>query len=191
MPQKIDGPGDAMTPQNCTNIVQTLANAYATCFHVFLRTDFGDEAFGGLTGPGSMVIILLVWGSDTTGFMLYYFWLWIAFLLLQRMRQGLNRRLGRVAYSRYNGFPKVAKQLFRCKTETQARTIEPVICLLVGIPLMYYDFEVAGKFITGGAAALWVVETSIRWADNRKVQQLRDAQIQAQRLSAMAKGHEF
>lgn len=189
MPQKLDGPGDQLTPQNCTNIIYTLANCHAVCFQVFLRENFGEEAFGGLIGPGALVMLLLAAGSDPI--MFYYLALWLGMLICQRIQMGINRRKGLIPKSNYNGFPKVAMQLFRCKTETQARMIEPVICLLVGIPLMYYGFEVAGKFISAGAASMWVIETFSRQIDRRKIQQMRDAQIEAERLSAMYKGREF
>jgi hypothetical protein len=191
MPQRLDGPGDAMTPQNCTNLVFTLAYAHALCFLPFLRINFGDQAFAGLSGPIALVMILLVWGSDPTGTMMVFFWLWIAFVLCQRLRMGLNRRNGVAICSQYTGFPAFTMRLFRCKTETQARMIEPVICLLVGIPIMLYVSDVAGKFIAAGAASVSIIEGTYRWIDNRKVQQMRDAKIEAERLSAMYKGRQF
>lgn len=188
MPQKVDGPGDQMTPQNCTNLVFTLAYAHALCFLPFIRINFGSEAFGGLSGPIALVMILLAWGSDPTGTMKIFFWLWIAFLLCQRSRMAVNRRNQVPIHSNYSGFPKIAMQLFRCKTEIQARTVEPVICLLVGIPIAIYVSDVAGKFIMSGFASLMIVEGTYRWIDNRKVQQMRDAKLEAER---MYKGRHF
>ncbi|HZY72241.1 MAG TPA: hypothetical protein VFE22_03950, partial [Edaphobacter sp.] len=146
-----------MTPQNCTNLVFMLAYAHALCFLPFIRINFGAEAFAGLSGPIALIILLLVWGCDPTGTMMIYFWLWIAFLLCARLRMGLNRRNNVAIHSQYSGFPKVAMQLFRCKDELKARNIEPVICLLVGIPMLYLS-DVAGKFVMSGFASLMIVE---------------------------------
>ena len=44
------------------NIMYLLANCYATCFTVFLRTDFGAEALG-VHGIGAAFIILLASGA--------------------------------------------------------------------------------------------------------------------------------
>ena len=182
------GPGDHLTPQTCTNIVYQLAACHATCFQVFLRKDFGAEAFGKFTGPGAFIMLILAAGADRI--MMCYLWVWLIALLLQKARTSTNRQKGIIPHSRYNGFPAVAMKLFRSKTETQARTVEPVICLVAGIALMQVA-ETAGMFVAAGFVSTAIVEGSIRWIDHRKVQQMRDGQIDAERMSAMYRGEEF
>lgn len=180
MPQKPMGPGDHLTPKNCTNIIHQLAMCHATCFHVFLRKDFGDEAFGGLTGPGAFILMVIMAGSDRI--MLMYFWVWLCALLMQRARSTTNRWKGIVVHSKCNGYAAVAMKLFRVRSEPQARKLEPLLNLMVGIPMLYVS-DVAGKFIALGAVSMWFVEGTIRWTDRRKMQAMRDAQIDAQRIS--------
>jgi hypothetical protein len=191
MPQQQPmGPGDHLTPKSGTNFLFMVAYAHSICLTVFLRSGFGSEAFYGFTGPIAFVMIVLAAGEDKTGIMGKYFFAWLFAIAFQRMLTIGNKRRGVIPFSGYNGFPKVAMQLFRCKTETKARTLEPVICLTVGIGL-YQVSQVAGVFVLAGVASLTIIEGSLRRIDQRKVQHMRDARIQAERMSAMYKGHEF
>lgn len=189
--QKPQSPGDAVTPQSGVNFVFLIAYAHSICVTVFLRSGFGSEAFYGFTGPIAFVMVVLAAAEDKTGIMNFYFWAWLFALCFQRMLTIGNKRKGRpIPHSRYNGWPKVAMQLFRCKTETQARTAEPAICLVVGLTL-YQVSPVAGAFVLAGVTSLMIVEGAYRWVDQRKAQQMHDAKIEAERMSAMHRGREF
>ena len=142
------GPGDQLSPQVCASLLTQAMSALATTVSVFVRTDFGEEAFGGFTGIGAFIILVFAAGADKTGVMFWYFWFWLIALLLQRSKTAANKRAGRIGHSRYNGFPKVAMLISRAKTETQARTIEPVLCFFAGLVIYYPGMKVDRNSVT-------------------------------------------
>ncbi|HVX12733.1 MAG TPA: hypothetical protein VHC22_16245 [Pirellulales bacterium] len=184
MPQQPMGPGDSISPRGAVNLINEFIAGYATGFTPFLRRDFGPEAFPRFTGVFAMILMLLM--AASVPILRLYFVAWIIALLLARAKTSANTRRGLYQHSGYNGVPAVAMRLFRCKDEARAKKLEPLIVLLPGIAL-FRDYDQLGGFFIGGAVCMWMVESTINYAYQRKAQALRDARIEAEYLAELSR----
>lgn len=186
---KQQGPGDQITMKGTFDGLYFGCLCHSTALSVPMRRGYGREALG-MNGFGAMVILLVAWGADTTGIMMMYFWLWFCALLFQRLITVANRKKGIIPHSRYSGWPYVAMAFPGVKRESQAKGIvEPLICLVVGVALFSVS-EVAGAFFIVGMFSMAVVEGTHRRFDEVRVQQMRDAEMEAQHTASMYRGED-
>ena len=180
--------GDRPSGRDGVNVLYLLANCYATCFTVFLRTNFGAEALG-VHGVGAVLLILLAaGGSGTPDPFLAFLAAWFCALVVQRARTVQNARTGHVEHSRYAGFPAVTLKLLPfVKSEMRAKAIEPVLCMVVGCVLGAV-WPALGGFIFFGAFALTIVRAIDMRVNQVRVQKMRDAEIEHRQLAMRYSG---
>lgn len=164
------------------NLTYGLLNSYASCLTPFLRTDFGKEALG-LNGLAAGFLIM-AWGSFANSEVMWiFFLLWILAMLKQRIKGIQNCRNGVVVHSRYNGYPWLSFKLFpRLKDETQARGADAWLCIIGGMTLTYLD-PALGWFIGVGGFALLFVEAMIVELRKKRLEAMRDAEIEQRDLA--------
>ncbi len=164
------------------NLVCFLLNGHATCLTPFIRTDFGREALG-LNGLCALIIILAYGSFANSGAMWVFLLLWILAMLQQRMKGIQNRNKGIAIHSRYNGYPWLSFKLFpRTKDETSARGVDGFLCIVAGALLSYVD-PALGCFIGVGGFSLLFVEALIVELRKKRLQSMRDAEIEQRDLA--------
>lgn len=179
-------PGDLLNPRQGMNLLYWLATGHATCFTVFLRHSFGTEALG-RHGITALIIILLYACAVEEPLMLTFFWVWLAALILQRLRTFSLFRKGVVWHSRYAGYPFLAMRSPFVKTEGAAKTLEPLFCLIGGALLCPLS-EKLGVFVLTGFVSLLVtrgIETQLV-ANRRRA--MRDASIEQRHMASLFRG---
>lgn len=182
-------PGDKLTMANSLNGACLLAHAHALTCTVFLRTDFGKEGIG-IAGLISIVLIL-GWGSASNSMpMLVFFACWILAVICQRIKQVINWQRGTVIHSRYNGYPIVSKRLFPRMSELNARGVDAFICFGVGGLLTQFD-KPLGWFVMAGFVSILFTEAMMVEATRRRLQQMRDAEIEQRTLAELYKQGKF
>lgn len=175
------GPGDRLTMGGTFNGLTTFAHALSLAFLPFLRTDFGKEGIGKagmLTG-----LIILGWGSVTNcPEMFGFFALWVVALACQRARQFRNWKNRVPIHSRYTGDPWVSRRLFPKLSHANARAADGFLCLVVGGVVVQFNPPL-GWFIVTGFVAILLVEGVMVEATRRKLQAMRDAEIEQEYLA--------
>lgn len=166
------------------NLILMVIGAHRLCILPFIRRDFGPEAFGipGLMAAG----FILAYGSLARApAMMNFLWVWLAFLLMQRIRTAVKLRRGWVVHSRYQGTPWLAMKFV--KNEKRAKGFEVLICLAAGVALMPVSEQVGGFVMLGGLSLLFYmgIENSLIRARTRR---MRDAMIEQQFIAEQFRG---
>ena len=167
------------------NIVYALAKGHSMCFLPFFRRNFGSEALG---WPGfiAFVIMLAVGSFGRIPDMWYFLILWIGVMLAQRASTMREVRRGTIRHSRYEG--DVDTRWIKSRT-TVKQVLEPLVCVLAGVCI-----EAAGlshelaMFVGSGAFSLALVAMIDRQLDEKRVQAMRDAEIEQRYLAARYRG---
>jgi len=161
------------------------AQGYATCVTVFLHEGFGKRALLGWPGVIAFVIVWAMSFADPV--MGGFFWLWCLAFIGQCIDTQKRLTQGKAISSRYQGFPKLAMKLFRCRKENVARTLEiPLVCGL-GMALAYLS-EALGVFLIGGGVAMGFVRMMDHQAAYQAVQRIADAQVEAEVMNEYVRG---
>lgn len=165
------------------NLVYVILHGFATSVTPFTRTGFGQEAFG----INSLVALLLMIGFGSLGnsqAMWVFLWLWILAVLRQRVTQMQNRKKGIITHSRYQGYPWLAFKLFpRIKDEGNAKGAEAFLVMSVGCLLGYGLDPALGWFLAlGGIGSLFIEAFAVE-VMKRRVQAMRDCQIENQTIA--------
>lgn len=168
------------------NLTYLLASAHATCFTVFFRHSFGTQAFG-RNGLLALVLLLVYAGLAEEPRMLTYACLWLAALVLQRLRTGWLVLSGMVWHSRYAGYSYLARMIPFVRTERAARTVEQFFCFLVGLLLLPVS-ESLGLFVMAGGVSLAIVLGMELEITRNRVRAMRDAAIEQRHLAALYRG---
>ena len=187
--QQHGGPGDHLTMAGSFNGLNVLANAHALTCTVFLRTDFGREGIGmfGLIGG----LLILGYGSFVNCYPMFVFFLfWIGALICQRVRSFRNWRRGAMIHSRYNGYPFVSKRLFPRMTELNARGVDAFLCLAIGGLLAQFS-QPLGFFVMAGFLSILFSEAVMVEGTKRRLQTMRDAEIEQRYLAEHYKSGRF
>jgi len=167
------------------NFVYAAAKGYSTCFTPFIRRNFGSEALG-FPGLFAFIIMLVVGSFGRIPEMWPYLAVWIVAMLLQRASTMRAMRRGVVRHSRYDG--DVDRKLFKNRT-TVKQFFEPVACVIAAV-----CFEQLGAshsfalFVGWGAFPLAFVAMIDRQLWNKRVQAMRDAEIEQRYLAAKFRG---
>lgn len=182
-------PGDKLTMSNSLNGAYLFANSLALTCTVFLRTDFGKEGIG-IAGLLS-VFLILGWGSIGNSLpMLGFLAIWIVAILCQRIKQTINWQRGAVIHSLYGGYPWLSKRLFPRMSELNARGVDAFICFAVGGLLTQFD-KPLGWFVIAGGVSILFTEAMMVEATRRRLQQMRDAEIEQRTLAELYKRGKF
>jgi hypothetical protein len=176
---------DPFNARTGVNLLWLLANGYATTFTPFLRRGFGSEALG-LNGVVGAIIILLYAGATNSPETISFFWVWLGFVLYQRI-YGIRQRMnGQVVHSRYAGWPEVGMRF--TKSEKIARqVVEPLVCVVVGAVLWLYS-EPLGRFVMLGPLGLLVSLGLDQQVMRNRVRAMHDAEIEQRYLSDVFNG---
>jgi len=164
------------------NLLFLLAYAHAFCILPFIRRNFGVEGLRYCFL--SAIMIWLYTGFARAPEMLTYGALWLVFVILQRLRTWTLVRQGRVLHSRYAGDSMV---LFVRKADT-ARLLEMLFCAVAGGLLSQYVSPALGKFVGAGFFSLMFIGTIEVQITRRRVQQMRDAEIEQRYVSDLYRG---
>lgn len=187
--QQHGGPGDRLTLAGSFNGLHFLANAHALTCTVFLRTDFGREGIGifGLMAG----LLILGYGSFANCYpMFIYFLIWSVAVICQRIRQFSNWQRGAIIHSRYNGYPFVSKRLFPRMSELNARSIDAFLCLAIGGLLAQFS-QPLGFFVMAGFLSIMFSEAVMVEGTKRRLQTMRDAEIEQRFLAEQYKSGNF
>lgn len=183
-------PGDRVTMAGSFNGLYMLSHAHAVTCTVFLRSDYGREGIGmfGLAGG----LLILGYGCYANCYpMFIYFLLWMAAVICQRIRQFINWRRGRVfIHSRYNGYPYVSKWLFPRMTELNARGVDAFLCLAIG-GLLFQFCKPLGVFVMMGFLSIMFSEAVMVEGTKRRLQAMRDAELEQRYLAEQYKSGQF
>lgn len=180
---------DGFDMKGAFNVFYLLVNGHATTCTVFLRTDFGRDGIG-IYGMAGCVMILL-WGGMTNSYAVFVFL--CAFLLAtlsQRMKTFTNRRKGIMPHSRYDGFPAVSKRLCPRMSELNLRGVDAFLCLVIGGGLTFVD-KPLGLFIMGGWLSILLSENITRELHRKRMEAMRDAEIEQRYLAETYKSGRF
>jgi hypothetical protein len=167
-------------------VLLLIANAHATCFTVFFRSNFGVEALGfpGLTA----FLMMVVYGTLRAPEMFIYLGAWFIALLAQRMRTLRMVRQGCRVHSRYTGYPALAMKLPGVTERTAVVLVEPLLCLLVGAFLYCTVSQALGGFVMFGVASLLFRYGIEQQITRKRVQTMRDAEIEQRYLAERFRG---
>jgi hypothetical protein len=171
------------------NAANFLSYAYSLAFLVFLRTNFGREGIGiqGLV----TVFLILGYGSFAQCYAMFpFFLLWFLAVICQRARQFVNWRRGVNIHSYYNGDSWLSKRLFPRLSERNAKAVDAFLCLAIGGVIAQFD-KPFGFFIMGGFGAILFTEAVIVETTKRRLQTMRDAEIEQRYLAERYKSGRF
>lgn len=188
-PQQRSQPGDMLTLGESFKSLNALAHAHALSCTVFLRTDFGREGIGihGLI----TILMILGYGSVVRCYAMFPFFLvWLFAVLCQRVRQFVNWRRGVIVHSHFNGTPWLSKRLFPRLSELNAKGADAFLCLAIGGLIAQFD-KPFGFFVMAGFVSILFSEAVMVETTKRRLQAMRDAEIEMRHLSERYKSGRF
>lgn len=181
-PQQRSQPGDMLTLGESFKGLNIVANAHACTITPFLRTDFGSEGIGmhGLLGAG----MILAWGCYSNCYpMFIYFIVWMVAVAIQRGRTFLNWQRGRlIVHTRYNGYPWIVRRILPRISEANAKAVEAFACLGIG-GLLAQVWPPLGWYVMAGFASIMFTEAVMVELTRRRLQAMRDAEIEQKYLA--------
>lgn len=168
------------------NFLCVLVNCHALCLTIFIRHSFGPNR-PGITGVFSLLLMFLVTAQSQDIRMFWMLEAWFLILVGQRLRtMWLVSRRWR-GHSHYDGYPWLGMLLTGNDSEEKARSIEPVVCLVVGGLLLPFSPTV-GTFVIFGFASLIAVRLLHRMAVRRQVTAMQDLEIEQRVLADRIRG---
>jgi len=178
---------DKLTMKDTFNLFNLACNSLGACVVVFLRTGFGKE-YPGVAGLFGLIIMVFYAGFARVPEMFPYIGVWLFVVILQRLKTFELARKGVVVHSRYWGYPKVAFMVPFVRKEGTARGfVEPMLCILIGGALCSWSPGVGGFVIVAGWANA-IAGGIAADVDRKKLQAMRDAEIEQRYLQGMYRG---
>lgn len=172
------------------NALYNLAYGHAIIAIVFLRSNLGREAIG-IHGIFGLAFILL-WGGMTSSYGMYVLLCaYLLALLSQRMKTFANERKGIITHSRYQGDSVVSKRLFPRMSDLNAKGIDAFLCLVIGGALAAFVDQGLGLFIGFGFISILLCENINRELYRKRMQAMRDAEIEQRYLAETYKSGRF
>jgi hypothetical protein len=168
--------------RDTTNLFYVLVNAHATAIAVFLRHSFGKEALA-WNAVFALVLILVVGGFTGSAAMFIYLAAFLAALACQRLCTFNLVRKGVVWHTRYEGWPEIGFRLALGNVKAAVFVIEPLVCACVGGMLIDLGEAVVGWFVLCGTPSLLIREAVHSMIDQRRLDVMRDAQIEQEHLA--------
>jgi hypothetical protein len=165
------------------NLITGILHGHAMTCTLPMRTNYGRDSIGfaGMFGFFGM----LVYGGLMNSYpMFIYLCLYLLMVLAQRMKTFANWRKGIIVHSRYVGYPWLAFKLFpRIRSEANARGAEAFLCLAVGGLLAAYVDQPLGWWVMFGWVSIMATESMIVEVQRRRLQAMRDAEIEQNALA--------
>ncbi len=189
MSQQPPEPADRLTMAGSFHGANVFANAHALTCTVFLRTDFGREGIG-LHGLIAAVMILGYGCFMQCLAMFPFFAVWFLAVIWQRTRQWANDRRGVIVHSRYNGYPWLSKRLFPRMSELNAKGVDAFLCFAIGGVIAQFD-KPFGWFVMAGFLSIMFSEAVMVEATKRRLQAMRDAEMEQRYLAEQYKSGRF
>ena len=160
------------------NLTYFVADCLATCLTLFIRRNYGTQAFG-FNAVAAFVILLLV-ASDANDLLMTWMWIsWCILLIVHRVQTFQNWRRGIRLHSQYAGDPTIAMRFLR--DPAHARWLEPFLCLGVAVCMIPFS-QITAAFVFWGAVALLVRTSMDREVHRKRVRHLLDAEIEQEFL---------
>jgi hypothetical protein len=172
------GPGFQMSMGDTFNLFYFVARGHATCFTVFTRHTFGQQALG-WNGLCAFLLIPLYAGFADAPEMLRFWALWVIALVLQRVRTAWAVVHGRKLHSQYGGHPWLGYLIPFVKSYRAAVAAECAAVFLAGVLLCSVS-EAVGMFTAIGFWSLLIVYGVERQALLMEARRIRDAEIEMQ-----------
>ncbi len=170
---------EGVSMKDTFHVLNLTCNALAACVVPFLRTGFGKN-YPGLAALLGLIAMFLYAAFCRVPEMFTYIGVWLVVLILQRMRTFRDARRGIVVHSRYWGDSLFARWFRRDAT---ARNLELPLCLLAGAVLCDWSPGV-GEFVMVAGVANTVATSIVRAAEQKRLEAMRDAEIEQRTLAA-------
>lgn len=171
------------------NAIFNIVYGHAIIMIVFLRSNLGRDAIGFHGMFGLMTILL--WGGMTNSYAMFVFLcVYLLAVLSQRMKTFANSRKGIIPHSRYNGDSVVSKRLFPRMSDLNLRGMDAFLCLVIGGGLTFVDKSL-GLFIMAGFLSILFSENVTRELHRKRMQAMRDAELEQRFLSETYKSGRF
>lgn len=182
-------PGDRLTMESSFNGLNILVNAHASTLTPLSRTDFGSE---GLGMPGFIGLFLILgWGCYFNCYpMFIYFLVWMGVLLCQRVKTFINWRRGVIVHTHYNGYPWIVRRFFPRLSEPNAKAVEAFAFFGIGGVIAQF-IPPLGWYFMLGLPSILASEAIIVATTKRRLQAMRDAEIEQQYLAEMYRRGKF
>ena len=160
------------------------ASVHRNAIVVFLRSGFGSRFFE----PQGIVTFLSL-AFLGTGFKVFwgYFWIWLFVLLGQRLETLRRHCKGVRNHSRFPGHPYMGMFMPGVKDVAGGFQAEPFICLFFGMVLATINLML-GVFVMAGFVSLAACMAIEAFHDGRRIQAMRDAEIEMQNLAGRYRG---
>lgn len=188
-PPQAPPPGDRLTMENSFNGLNFIVNAHASTLTPLARTDYPSEGIGphGILGA----IMMLFWGSWFQCYAVWiYFLVWMGVLLCQRVKTYINWQRGVVVHSRYNGYPWIVRRFFPRLSEPNAKAVEAFAFFGIGGVIAQF-IPPLGWYFMLGLPSILISEAIIVQTTRRRLQAMRDAEIEQQYLAEMYRRGKF
>lgn len=159
-----------VTTAQSFGMLYIVAQCHSIALTVFTRHSFGTRAFDPFAVFTFFGLYLLA--AEHPGFG-YFLVAWLVLLIIHRVRSFRLRHL----HSRYGGYPWLAMRFPFVKTEWDARRLEPLLYLAIGL-LLAESAPALALFIGLGfvsQAVLLVLEELIA---QQRLRAMRDAEIE-------------
>jgi hypothetical protein len=167
------------------DVVYALAKGHATCFLPFLRKNFGSEALG-IPGLIAFILMLLVGGLGRIPEMSPFLGVWIIAMAYQRASTMRAMRRGVIRHSRYEG--DVDTKVIKSRA-TVKQFLEPLVCVTAWLCFEQMGFSHNfAMFFAWGAVSMALVAMIDRQLDNKRLEAMRDAEIEQRHLAARYRG---
>jgi len=175
-------PHDRKPAHGGFNLAYFVLFGFATCVIPFTRTNTGKEAFG--MNSFAALLLMIAFGSFANSQAIWVLLLlWILAVLRQRVTQMQNHRKGFFVHSRYLGYPWLAFKLFpRIKDEGTAKGAEGFLVISIGCLLGYALDPALGWLLALGGIGCLFIEAFAAEVLKRRLQHMRDAQIENQTI---------
>jgi len=179
---------DNLSMKDSFNIFNLACNSLGACVVPFLRTGFGKE-YPGVAALFGLIIMVLYAGFARVPEMFPYIGMWLVAVILQRAKTFDLARKGVVVHSRYWGYPKLALMVPFVRKEGTARgIIEPLLCSFIGGALASWWSPGVGGFVIVAGWANAFAGAIVVELDRKKLQAMRDAEIEQRYLAARYRG---
>jgi len=171
---------DGVSLRTSANILYLFLGGHSTCFVVFTRHSFGVDALGinGLAALGIMIAYLCHTNSPA---MLLYIGIWFVALAVQRAITFARRCTGWFEHSRFEGHLWLGFLVPFVRHVQLAKIWEAVFCGIAGMFLCDVDAAL-GEFILVGFFSLLARASLDAAIDRKRLQHMRDAQIEMEHL---------
>jgi hypothetical protein len=168
--------GLATDLRRTANLLYIVAESHASCVTPFLRHSFGTN-MPGMYGIFAILLMLFAFVASEDIGVLCYLVLWFPVLICQRMRTFYLFRCGWREHSRYSGWPWLAKLIPYCKTESDAKAMEPAICIGIGFLLLPLS-PGTGVFVGLGGVSLFILRIMQLASLSRQVTAMHDMELE-------------